>query len=1523
MPALPSFISYRPKRKTKTPLKVSSPLPVQNPLPFSSPHTYASPRILDINDGLPNPAIPDPEANPYFSVTNTPRVQLDVEIDPEPLTDWFPTTLLNSEPFALSREGEHGQTPGASGSGALYGNGYDVPVARGNDGGFQLDAERETISVEEYRDESGDEQLRSLNSAEYVTELGAIDASNLVAELGMERYLEPSQASSKKSAPSPIKIPNAALHGPQIQLIRPTEFSRPISQISSSESSAVSGTTLARALLANTFVLSGETRASRYRSGASNMTRIDSATLPQGEFSPYWRDRTSVEVALSPGSAVGPVPPVPDNADLVYVPPQAKPRVTSASGSLHLDRDEEGEHLHGQQNQENTRASHHISREIEATYPQPSTSQLAYTLSEGAEHDGPGRDAAPPLPPKHSHRYSITPSSKGGSDIIPEAITSLSDAPSSAKYLDNVLDYYSFADSPEPTVERNFRLPFSPITEVTEESSSQLSPPTPYRSDSRGSKRSLPPGRFFLGSTPSASIGGVRVDWNVRSSTSGRKESVSKVLLPYGDRPGVQVAEGSINSRSSNPSASPSSSHSTPDPSTSHLPPPSGVFNRLRSGSAPSPIKVVRDLHDLTAYNITVTPRTGGSTSSTPTTGDSDIVQQTFPETPSAFTPGFSPNGITSPGMRGPSAMGDYMSMGPPQTPMSAFLPTAGNLQPSLVQQVLLTRAATSVRGARHSRQASLTKLMRQQGHPYPQPTSIVMSNRAPTLADQASSSQVGQGTPGSTVEYSKVAEAAEASQEPMPPLISGSRPVVVVERPSPIEAEPRSSQPNHTPEAPALNIASLSYQTPPTVPSPLAEPPTTPSSSSHGSEEAVLAYAVASGYPSVEHSRAPSRTGSKRSDASTGSPKSMKYLPRLYPAPRMPSAPTDFPAPLPPSKSPPAQILERSLGHSNDGPSSSSMSSLGAKVPPPQRGDISPVDRNEPTQTPTPMDTPVASTSTLVSSSPLTGRRPKVISQLISNAHVSVSSSSLYSLSYDARMSPPSYFSVINSDRAAGESTPTGGSYDQNFRFGTPVQEPHSPPPNGREFAVGTTADRMQPKGSQTMNNPRRPRVRPPLPAGPRRPSQLPGSLPFSSMAAMRDRSGSVSSVGSQIPSGRRVPSVPLPSPRFQTSPLKWRGYTMDAAKWTFTSTQLQAIVSRAIKQSSEASSIRLLRLETLDKDIPEEVERLETLRTDTKSKYKTLARRRANKLDSLASCLATPDQDCLALAIRLTAELKEISGAMDKLTEELHSVDEQLSQLTQLCQGHSTSALAMALGKLYGSFQKQFAEAQALRQQVEALEAERDEAWKQAEDVAHDYEDLRSGKIESPEAENRFIRVASVRKSSVRATKAGLRNTSIRSNQRASTGSTGGRGYGANTPSSSRSTYTEDLPPVPPLPRHRPVDIKTNLPLRTSTVTGLSVEGPTPTSETRAMVRAQDELYEMLGIHPNERARRSRSVIGVPGESEFSQHLASPSYSDVPPNTGRRASLPGSAPVTPGPFNALTADVSIILTSDRAGWI
>ena len=49
-----------------------------------------------------------------------------------------------------------------------------------------------------------------------------------------------------------------------------------------------------------------------------------------------------------------------------------------------------------------------------------------------------------------------------------------------------------------------------------------------------------------------------------------------------------------------------------------------------------------------------------------------------------------------------------------------------------------------------------------------------------------------------------------------------------------------------------------------------------------------------------------------------------------------------------------------------------------------------------------------------------------------------------------------------------------------------------------------------------------------------------------------------------------------------------------MEAAQWTLTSQQLQHIVSTAIRNSADASMIRILPLDTLERDLPEELARV-----------------------------------------------------------------------------------------------------------------------------------------------------------------------------------------------------------------------------------------------------------------------------------------------------------------------------------------
>ena len=389
-------------------------------------------------------------------------------------------------------------------------------------------------------------------------------------------------------------------------------------------------------------------------------------------------------------------------------------------------------------------------------------------------------------------------------------------------------------------------------------------------------------------------------------------------------------------------------------------------------------------------------------------------------------------------------------------------------------------------------------------------------------------------------------------------------------------------------------------------------------------------------------------------------------------------------------------------------------------------------------------------------------------------------------------------------------------------------------------------------------------------------------------------------------------------PSPKFQTRPVRWRGLTMDAAKWTLTSGQLQDIVGRAIRQSAEASSIRLLTLDVLDKEIPEEIRRLELVRDEIKSKYRGTVRRRRVLFRSVTPFADGSDSQTRA---RLAQELMDVSITCDTLSEELFRVMDDLQQLHRLSDVHSASALAMALRKLNSSFLKQSSDAQEMARHVAQIEAERDEAWATAERVEHDLLELQAkmdvlsgnnnGTLTPSTASNRSSRVSAARKTSIRASKASLRL------------SRGARSSQSSTSSQRLSTFAPPVPPVPRLPypsphvQALPLTLSLNTDIPTSSVVGspyshsralssANMTGISPTPEALALAEAQNELYDMLGISRAD-LRRTRS-----GRSN-GHHFGRPA-SELSPS-----SMPGS-PFPSHTTSPLVRSLSDMLTPSGA---
>ncbi|KAH9167092.1 hypothetical protein EDB89DRAFT_169221 [Lactarius sanguifluus] len=292
-----------------------------------------------------------------------------------------------------------------------------------------------------------------------------------------------------------------------------------------------------------------------------------------------------------------------------------------------------------------------------------------------------------------------------------------------------------------------------------------------------------------------------------------------------------------------------------------------------------------------------------------------------------------------------------------------------------------------------------------------------------------------------------------------------------------------------------------------------------------------------------------------------------------------------------------------------------------------------------------------------------------------------------------------------------------------------------------------------------------------------------------------------------------------------------------------------LQTVVSSAIKNSAKPSSIRLLTAQAAFTDVPAELERLTALQNELKVRYRLQARKR----DALhkAAMVSAETLGSNSLRTRLH-ELADITANLDKIAEELYHARDQAAQLSRMLAVHSGSALAMALRKLHVSYLRRTAEVQSLQDRVSALEAERDEAWAQAQQVARDLDDLNDTlqtRDSSPAATRRSSRTSLVvgsRLSSTRVSKAGLRTSrSLRTSMASQIGSR--LSYASSVGTS--TSVSDVIPPVPPIPRtlsslHRIVTSDL------SSCGSAHLSELSSSSDARALAQAQADLYGYLGI-------------------------------------------------------------------------
>jgi hypothetical protein len=290
--------------------------------------------------------------------------------------------------------------------------------------------------------------------------------------------------------------------------------------------------------------------------------------------------------------------------------------------------------------------------------------------------------------------------------------------------------------------------------------------------------------------------------------------------------------------------------------------------------------------------------------------------------------------------------------------------------------------------------------------------------------------------------------------------------------------------------------------------------------------------------------------------------------------------------------------------------------------------------------------------------------------------------------------------------------------------------------------------------------------RCRPPLPQGPRTPIRAQSGVtshhstgseshsnatryifppPVLSLTAISE--SAVDSAVSPPPDSPVITPIPkttclTPPPplSFDVPPFHLKALPLSAAQWTFTSRELQEIVSRAIRLSARESYIRLLSLNALDEQLPRDCQRLEMLQKLSQAKYKFYVQRRTmllQALNSLSSAtsrkpsspigsngdLKEPDSFVLK---KLVTQLSETTAAMDTLTTDLIAISSHQAQVSSLLATHWGSALAVALRKLNSSYASRTRELEDAARRIAMLEAEVTEAWTVADRLAGEMDEL-----------------------------------------------------------------------------------------------------------------------------------------------------------------------------------------------------
>lgn len=178
---------------------------------------------------------------------------------------------------------------------------------------------------------------------------------------------------------------------------------------------------------------------------------------------------------------------------------------------------------------------------------------------------------------------------------------------------------------------------------------------------------------------------------------------------------------------------------------------------------------------------------------------------------------------------------------------------------------------------------------------------------------------------------------------------------------------------------------------------------------------------------------------------------------------------------------------------------------------------------------------------------------------------------------------------------------------------------------------------------------------------------------------------------------------------------------------------------MSRAVRVSAKESFIRLLSLQALDDDIVQEDIRLSEDRIAAQAKWRFEVNRRTmliNATTATLACISDGDQDH-GLS-KLNDVIYQLAGAINSCDSQMSAIfymmDQQM-QMSSLQHKHWTSALSIALRKLNKTCERQADQLKTASSTIQTLEDELEEAWKEAEAVAKELDDLRAKDIASEE--------------------------------------------------------------------------------------------------------------------------------------------------------------------------------------------